>query len=93
MLQALLSMYRKYADFFEEIGASEEFQKLLDEVDEIHAVADEEHDFLNKLLKIGRIYQMVEDFCKKHHKRLPPTVLTYLKADLADIIEAIPLTP
>jgi hypothetical protein len=90
MLQALLSIYKGYASFFEEAGVSEEFQKLLDE---IHAVADEEHDFLNKLLKIGRIYQMVEDFCKKHHKRLPPTVLTYLKADLADIIEAIPLTP
>jgi len=87
---ALLSIYRKYADFFEEIGVSEEFQKLLDE---IHAVADEERDFLNKLLKIGRIYHMVEDFCKKHHRRLPPTVLTYLKADLTDIIEAIPLTP
>jgi hypothetical protein len=90
MLQALLSIYKGYASFFEEAGVSEEFQKLLDE---IHAVADEEHDFLNKLLKIGRIYQMVEDFCKKHHRRLPPTVLTYLKADLADIIEAIPLTP
>jgi hypothetical protein len=90
MLQALLSIYKGYASFFEEAGVSEEFQKLLDE---IHAVADEEHDFLNKLLKIGRIYQMVEDFCKKHHRRLPPTVLTYLKADLADIIEAMPLTP
>jgi hypothetical protein len=90
MLQALLSIYKGYASFFEEAGVSEEFQKLLDE---IHAVADEEHDFLNKLLKIGRIYQMVEDFCKKHHRRLPPTVLTYLKADLTDIIEAIPLTP
>jgi hypothetical protein len=90
MLQALLSIYKGYASFFEEAGVSEEFQKLLDE---IHAVADEEHDFLNKLLKIGRIYQMVEDFCKKHHRRLPPTVLTYLKADLIDIIEAIPLTP
>jgi hypothetical protein len=90
MLQALFSIYKGYASFFEEAGVSEEFQKLLDE---IHAVADEEHDFLNKLLKIGRIYQMVEDFCKKHHRRLPPTVLTYLKADLIDIIEAIPLTP
>jgi hypothetical protein len=90
MLQALLHIYRNYTSFFEEAGVSEEFQKLLDE---IHAVADEEHDFLNKLLKIGRIYQMVEDFCKKHHRRLPPTVLTYLKADLTDIIEAIPLTP
>jgi hypothetical protein len=89
-MQALFWVYENYAGFFEETDTKEEFQKLLDE---IHAVADEEHDFLNKLLKIGRIYQMVEDFCKKHHKRLPPTVLTYLKADLADIIEAIPLTP
>jgi hypothetical protein len=32
MLQALLSIYKGYASFFEEAGVSEEFQKLLDEI-------------------------------------------------------------
>jgi|GEM_PF-3185145 len=87
MLQALLSIYKSYASFFEEAGVSEEFQKLLDEVDE----AMNKEEFIVRIITVSNLYERLETFCRKHRKRLPPTILTALKADITNILENIPL--
>jgi len=87
MLQALLSIYKSYASFFEEAGVSEEFQKLLDEVDE----AMNKEEFIDRIITVSNLYERLETFCRKHRKRLPPTILTALKADITNILENIPL--
>jgi len=87
MLQALLSIYKGYASFFEEAGVSEEFQKLLDEVDE----AMNKEEFIDRIITVSNLYERLETFCRKHRKRLPPTILTALKADITNILENIPL--
>ncbi len=89
MLYGLIKFYRQYHDFFEEIGASEDFNELLGKVDELQ----EPKDHLSFLLKVGEIYAYIEDFCLKYRKQIPPTVLNNLRADITDIIEATPLPP
>jgi hypothetical protein len=87
MLQTLLSIYKSYASFFEEAGVSEEFQKLLDEVGE----AMNKEEFIDRIITVSNLYERLENFCRKHRKQLPPTILTTLKADITDILENIPL--
>ena len=89
MLQALLSIYKSYTSFFEEAGvdATKDFQRLLDDVDE----AMNKEEFIDRIIAVNNLYERLETFCRKHRKRLPPTILTALKADITNILENIPL--
>jgi len=88
-MQTLLRIYKSYASFFEEAGvdATKDFQRLLDDVDE----AMNKEEFIDRIVAVNNLYERLEIFCKKHHRRLPQTILIYMKADLTDVIETIPL--
>ncbi len=87
MLRVLVRVYTAYAGFFEEVGALHDFERVVEKVEALQG----EGGFIEKLMKVGEAYEALEQLCRR--KDIPPTVLTALKADITDIIEATPLTP
>jgi len=89
MIVLLLHLHRKYAEIMEEAGCLEDFEKLMDALENLH----EGYDFVDRIMKVLEAYTVLEDTCRRARKYIPPTILNNLRADITDIIEATPLTP
>ena len=79
----LVRLCRQYYDFFNEVDATDDFNKLVEELEKL----GDADDTLAFLLKVGELYGKVDRFCAKYAKKLPATVINNLKEDLEFVIE------
>jgi hypothetical protein len=86
-MQTLLYIVKNYVDFFREVGIEEDFQMMVEEFDK----AMDEENFIDRVMKVAGLYEELEEFCSKHRRLIPPTILNNFKADVIDVIETIPL--
>jgi len=85
----LLHLHRKYAEIMEEAGYLADFEKLMDALDDIH----EARDLIDGMVKAWEAYTILEIIRRRARKHVPPTILSNLIADTADIIEATTTPP
>ena len=85
----LVRLCRQYYDFFNEVDATDDFNKLVEELEKL----GDADDTLTFYLKVGELYEKIEIFYRRHRRSIPAPILNNLRADLVDIIEATTTPP
>jgi len=86
-MTAIEDIRQRYMEFFEEVGAKADFEKLIEKVEVTIEYCVNDANLLAKLMSVKEAEEAVDEITEYYRRHLPSNILNNLRADLNWLLE------